>query len=181
MSRTARWLLAPALLAGLLAAAGLASAAVPPVVKDEGKFFSAEALDKANRKIKQIYQRFEKDVVIETFAAIPADLEKKYKEEEKAPFFNEWARKRAEELGVNGIYILVCKKPGRVEVEVGNQTQKKAFTRNDRDSLVRKMLADFKEKKFDEGLLEGVELIESALRKNTGKEAGGGPADRPRG
>jgi uncharacterized protein len=108
-------------------------------------------------------------VVIETFPAIPADLEKNYKEEEKAPFFNEWARKRAEELGVNGIYILICRKPGRVEVEVGMQTQKKGFTRNDRDQLVRKMLANFKEKKFNEGLLEGLDFIESTLRKDLGE------------
>src|SRR3954453_5044068 len=117
MHLSARSAIVPALLAGCLATAGRAAAVSPPPVKDEGKFFSAEALDKANRKIKQIYQRFQKDVVIETFAAIPTDLEKKYKEEEKARFFNEWARKRAEELGVNGIYILICRKPGRVEVE----------------------------------------------------------------
>jgi uncharacterized protein len=169
MHLSARSVLVPALLAGWLATAGRAAAVYPPPVKDEGKFFSAEALDKANRTIRQIYQRFEKDVVIETFPTIPADLEKKYKEEEKASFFNEWARKRAEELGVNGIYILICKKPGRVEVEVGNQTQKKAFTRNDRDRLVQGILKDFKEKKFDEGLREGVEFIESAMRKNAGK------------
>ena len=169
MHLSTRSVLVPALLAGWLATAGRAAAVYPPPVKDEGKFFSAEALDKANRTIRQIYQRFEKDVVIETFPAIPADLEKKYKEEEKASFFNEWARKRAVELGVNGIYILICKKPGRIEVEVGNQTRKKAFTQNDRDRLVQRMLSDFKEKKFDEGLLEGVEFIESAMRKNAGK------------
>jgi uncharacterized protein len=181
MHLSARSVLVPALLAGWLATAGRAAAVFPPPIRDEGKFFSAEALEKANRKVRQIYQRFQKDVVIETFPAIPADLEQKYKEEEKAQFFNEWARKRAEELGVNGIYILICKKPGRVEVEVGNQTQKRAFTRNDRDNLVRKVLGSFKEKKFDEGLLEGLDEIESALRKNLGKEAGGSPAGRARG
>jgi uncharacterized membrane protein YgcG len=159
----------PALLAAWLVTAGCAAVVFPPPIRDEGKFFSAEALEKANRKVRQIYQRFHKDVVIETFPAIPADREKNYQEEEKARFFNEWARKRAEELGVNGIYILICQKPGRVEVEVGDQTQKKAFSRNDRDQLVRKMLANFKEKKFNEGLLEGLDFIESTLRKNLGE------------
>lgn len=169
MRPTPRWLLAPALLAGLLVFVGPAAAVFPPPVRDDGKFFAAEALEKANKKVKQIYEEYGKDVVIETFAAIPADLEKKYKEVGKKEFFADWARTRATALGVHGVYVLICKSPGRIEVEVDKETRKKAFTLGDRDKLVQKIADKFREKKFDEGLQDGLEFVATALRANVSK------------
>src|SRR5207245_49014 len=81
----------------------------------------------------------------------PADLEGKFKELGKEKFFAEWARQRIKELGVNGVYVLVCKSPARLEAEVTENTRKKDFTLADRDRLVKKMAERFREKKFDEG------------------------------
>ena len=164
-----RWLLVPALLAGWLGSPGPASAVYPPPLKDDGKFFSAEALDKANKKVREIYAHTGKDLVIETVAAIPEDLKKKYEELGKDKFFLEWARRRAEDLGVKGIYVLMCKSPGRVEAIVDKQTGRKAFTTADRDKLVQKVLARFKEKQFDAGLLEGVDFVASTLKAGGSK------------
>jgi hypothetical protein len=165
-----RWLLVPALLlAGWLGPAGPASAVYPPPIKDDGKFFSPEALDKANKKVREVYADTGIDLVIETFPAIPEDLKKKSEELGKEKFFLEWARRRAEDLGVRGVYILICKSPGRVEVFVDKQTARKAFTTADRDKLVQKVLTRFKEKQFDAGLLEGVDFAASALKAGGGK------------
>ena len=46
-----RWLLVPALLIGWLGLSAGAFTAVAPVIKDDGKFFSAEAVEKANSLI----------------------------------------------------------------------------------------------------------------------------------
>src|SRR5206468_11877554 len=47
-----------ALLFVWLGPAGPARAVFPPPVKDDAKFFSAEALDKANKKIRTIYGEY---------------------------------------------------------------------------------------------------------------------------
>jgi uncharacterized protein len=156
--------LAPAVLAGWLAAAGVASAVFPPPVKDEGKFFSAEALEKANKKIRQLYTAFGCDVVVETVPAVPAEMEAKYKEVGKDKFFLEWARKRAGELGVNGVYVLVCKSPGRVEVGLNGPAGKRMFAPGDRERVVSKMLGPFRDKKFDEGLAAALDFVEVTLK-----------------
>lgn len=163
LRRCRRW--APAVLAGWLALAGPAAAAVfPPPVKDEAKFFSAEALEKANKKIRQLYTDFACDVVVETVPAVPADLEAKYKELGRDKFFLEWAGKRAGELGVNGVYVLVCKMPGRVEV-FPHGPRKRLFGAAGREQIVNKMLGPFRDKKFDEGLLAALDSIEAMLKK----------------
>src|SRR5215469_6823444 len=93
MVSASRWLLMPVLLAGWLGLTVAASGAnVAPVIKDDGKFFSADAVAKANQKIKKIAQDYNKDLLIETFPEIPADLKKDYKEENKREFFEKWAR-----------------------------------------------------------------------------------------
>ncbi len=164
MSRRRCRVLVPAVLAGWLAAAGAASAVFPPPVKDEGKFFSAEALEKINKKIRQLYTASGCDVVVETVPAVPADREAKYKELGKDKFFLEWARKRAEELGVNGVYVLVCKSPGRVEVGLTGPAGRRLFAPGDRERITNKMLGPFRDKKFDEGLNAALDFIETTLK-----------------
>ena len=75
MARTPYGALAAALL-GWLAAVAPASAAVPPVIKDEAKFFSDKARTEADAKIKEIYRETGKDLLIETFPSVPADKAK---------------------------------------------------------------------------------------------------------
>ncbi len=173
MVSASRWLLIPALVAGCLGLTVPASAAnVAPIIKDDGKFFSGDAVTKANKKIKEIAQTYDKDLLIETFPEIPESRKKDYNPEDKSKFFEKWARDQAHENAVNGVYVLICKKPSHLQVEVGNETQKKAFTRNDRDKLAKLLIANFKEKKFDEGLLEAVDFYGTTLKEHLGKSAG---------
>jgi hypothetical protein len=48
-------------------------AAAPLRVNDEGKFFSSGAIGKANQKIGEIHREFNKDLIIETVPAVPAE------------------------------------------------------------------------------------------------------------
>src|SRR5262245_15155513 len=109
-------------LAGLcLVVAAARAAAVAPEVKDEGKFFSADAVKKANEQIREIAHKHERDLLIETFAAVPAEQADKVKgmsREERGKFFDTWARERAERAVVNGVYILICKEPTYIQVEL---------------------------------------------------------------
>src|SRR5579875_2331013 len=172
MFSISRWLLIPALLIGWLGLSTGAFAAVAPVIKDDGKFFSAEAVEKANAQIKKIAQDYDKDLLIETFPTIPADLKKDYQPEKKREFFEKWARDRAHDNAVNGVYVLICKTPPHLQVEVGNETQKKAFTVRNRNELAKMLLDKFKAKKYDEGLLEAVDYYGKTLRQNLGRSSG---------
>src|SRR5262249_48668481 len=133
MFRINRWILSALALAGLVAVAGVAVAALVSEVKDDGGFFTAEAIKKANREIKAIKEQLKHDLVIETFKEVQADKKADFEKiakdtKEKARFFDEWAHQRFRELDVNGIYIMICKNPTFLEVRVGNDARKKAFT-----------------------------------------------------
>jgi hypothetical protein len=168
MLRTWRWLVLPAVLFGWLGLVSPAAAVFPPAIKDDAKLFSAEAVEKANKKIREIYSTYKKDVVIETYAAIPADLEKKFKDKGKAEFFKEWAATRGKELGLNGLYILICKEPRYLYMEVDTRS-KKAFKTSDGEKLKKTLFTAFKEKKYDTGLTEALDVVESAFKSNLKK------------
>jgi uncharacterized protein len=165
MQRLAQGLLILAVGMGVMASPAVA---VAPVVRDDAHFFSDEARKAADRKLRDIYRAYGKDLLIETFAEIPADREEAFKKEGKEEFFANWARERAREEVVNGVYVLICKKPGHIQVEVGMHTRQKAFTLSNRDKFLRLMLERFREKKYDEALSEAVKYFADTLRENLG-------------
>jgi len=175
MSRFACWTLLPALLIGGLLATGRAAAAVPQV-NDAAKFFSSDAIRKADAEIKEIKNRHKLDLVIDTLPAVPAgdEAEASSKDREvKKSFYEKWARRRAEEAGVNGVYVLITKKPEHLIVEVGNRTGKRAFTVADGEKLQSILLRNFRDKKFDEGLLEGVAYVRKTIDADLAQTSAG--------
>lgn len=177
MVTTSRRLLIPALLLGWLGLSAEAFAAKSPEIRDEAKLFSSDAVEKANQKIKEIYRDYDKDLFIETVLAIPKNLQDKYKELGKGRFFVDWAEKRAADEGVKGIYVLICKEPAHLQVTVNKLRPATAFTRENGQKLSRIMLEKFAERKtdkrFDAGLLAGVDFVQSTLRANLPPQSAG--------
>src|SRR5262249_6214353 len=96
----------------LCLALGRGVGAVAPEVKDDAKLFTDEAIKKANDQIREIAQKYDRDLLVETFASVPADeVEnvKKMDKEERGKFFEKWANERAKFRAVNGVYVLICK------------------------------------------------------------------------
>ena len=125
-----RWTLMPAVVLGWLLAGGQAIAAVPEV-RDDGHFFKPETLKKANDIIREIHDEFKQDLVIETFQTPPGGEEKAKQlkattGEARERFFKDWLRQRAEAERVGGVYVLICRSPGHVEVGTGPNTEAKA-------------------------------------------------------
>ena len=87
-------------------------------VKDAGGFFSADAVAKADAKIQEIDRQFNKSILVESVSEIPNDLKPRYEEQGKAKFFSQWAAERAKEAGVKGVYVLLCKQPPHLQIEV---------------------------------------------------------------
>jgi hypothetical protein len=167
LSRT-RWLFVSVGLAGWLLLVGPAVAVFPPPIKDEAKLFSPDGLDKANKKIKEIYRGARKDVVIETYAAPPEGKKVPDDPKKRLEFYREWADARIKELGVNGVYVVITMNPRFLFVRPDRITARKAFTGKDVKKLEQAFFKSFKEKKFDAGLLEGLDVIAAAYKANLG-------------
>jgi hypothetical protein len=156
-------------LASILVAAGSA-AAVPPEVNDQGKFFSASAIKKANERILDIARKFDRDVLVETFEAPPGMSFEKIKAmsiKERDDYFRDWVKKRCEERAVHGIYVLILKNPKYLYIGQEPAPDKvRPGPRLDSAGLakLRKyLLGQFREDRFDDGLTGFVERAEEAL------------------
>jgi len=149
----------------LVIAASPALAVFPPPVKDDAKFFKAGTIEAANKKIREIYEKYKRDVVVETLPSLTADQVKEM-EDDKDRFFARLALNRSKALGLNGVYILLVKKPARLQIHVDPETAKKAFTNADRNKVRDRIVARFKEDDFDGGLQAAFDAVEAALKAN---------------
>jgi uncharacterized membrane protein YgcG len=167
MSRRLRGV-APALAAvAWLGVCGHAAAVFPPPIKDEGKFFSKEAVEKANKKIREVYEKYRKDVVVETLNALTPEQEKKLKEEgDEKRFFARLALERSRELGLNGVFVLISRKPRYLWIHQDPETQKRMFTSRNSSAARDKIIEHFRTGEFDQGLAAGLEAIEAAFKAN---------------
>jgi uncharacterized membrane protein YgcG len=165
----------------VIAMAGIASAGIHQVW-EEAHFVKVQTVDQIDLVLADIHERFGKDLMIETFASIPDDLKPNVQKDGKEKFYETWTRSEAYQLGVNGVMILITGDPPHLQVEVGSDTQKKAFTLADRDELVKNLAGAFRQKKFDDGLLAAAEFVRDRMARNIGGAAGGAgtrPASAP--
>jgi uncharacterized membrane protein YgcG len=165
-ARLGRWLGIPLFLA--LSAASPAWAVVPEV-QDGAGFFKPETIAKVNDALADIGKKHKKDLLIETYATVPPDkvaAVKAMDKEARTQFFQDWGNSRARRRRVDGIYVLITKEPGHIQVEVGRETQKAAFTTKDRDRLRDILIEAFQKKEYDRGLLDAVQFVEKTLDEN---------------
>lgn len=142
-------------------------AAVAPEIKDDGKFFSAEAVKKANVHIRDIAAKYDRDVLIETFETPPGEGGDKVKEldaQGREAFFEKIALQRAKFRVVHGLYVLVCKEPRFLFIEVSPRARK-VFTDDVRKQLFGVFRNEFAKGHFDEGLTDALRFIEERLAK----------------
>jgi uncharacterized protein len=168
----------PALLiAPLLLLAGASHAlAASSGVRDEARFFSPDAVDQANQIIQQINERHGKDLLIETFPQIPPDMKSQFDQLGKDPFFEQWARTRFQSQGVDGVYLLVCRNPGHIQLEVGDKTRLRLFTLVDRNRGTGILLSAFRNKQYDQGLLQFVRFVQQRMDANASAAGSGAVA-----
>lgn len=150
-------------------------------IQDNGGFFSEQARAEASRLIGEVERSLKKDIVVETFKEAPESAKNGANLADKAAanrFFEQWAQKQAGEQRVNGIYILLVKQPAHLQVVVGNQTLKQAFTAGDREALVSTMLTRLRVRQNDAALLEGVQFAASTMRTHAGAVGNAGAVGR---
>jgi TPM domain len=150
-------------LAAWLALAAPAGA-VAPEIRDEGKFFSPEAVKKANEQIRDLFAKYGKDLLIESFASVPADKLDKVKamtSAEKTDYFHKQAVERARQRVVKGVYVLITREPTFLYIEITPDAREVFATQPLREVL----LSNFREKRFDEGLAALVKAVQEKLEK----------------
>ena len=148
-------------------AATRSATAAEAVIHDGGAFFSEEAISEASDIIRLIRQAYDRDVVVETYAAVPDELRDELERDGKEKFYADWLERRAKELGVRGVFVLITREPGRVQVGVDRATRQRVFTIKDREALRETLVAAFKAKEFDRGLLDGMRLVRRRMEQNT--------------
>lgn len=98
----------------------------PRTVNDEAKVFGKEAVDEVNEIVAKIKKQHGKDLLIETVAEGPP--------KDDAP---KWARERHDKSGIDGVYVVIAKKPGYFRIVVSDKTLKKLFKQSDIDELTK--------------------------------------------
>jgi uncharacterized membrane protein YgcG len=176
-----RWVLVPAIMVGWLSFSGTASAQANKrsgparTVEDDGGFFSEKAKQKANEEIAQIKRKFDKDLLIETFSKAPESISKVNLKDpkEKDEFFLKWAKDRASNADVRGVYVLICKQPSYVRVIEGRRERDSgAFTNDNAKELAKILIGKLKEKKNDEALQEAVAYVHKVFQDHAGRTGG---------
>ncbi len=138
-------------------------------VKDYAGFFAAQSVRKANAALGTMRQRFRQDVIFETFKTVPPSRIQEVETlspEARGRFFAGWLQQRARASGVDAIHVLICRQPAHLEIGLGSETRKKAFTPEDRNRLRDLLVARLRDKDYDNGLLQAIALIGSTLERN---------------
>ncbi len=146
---------------GLLA--GMPVITLAADVTDGGSFFSADAIKKANESIKDIEKKTGHEIQIETYATVPADkvdavskMDKKGRDE----FTHEWVTERAKATKAEGVFVLICKEPGRVETWVSPKLKGLGFSKTDRDHVKDATIEGMKAKNYDGALKDTISKLE---------------------
>lgn len=140
-------------------------------VWDPAHFFKAETLLEVDPILQDIDRKFYKDLMVETFPSIPDDLKRLYQEKGKEKFFQDWAAYEGGRIKLNGVLILISAEPRRVEVSIGLDTRRKAFTEADRVELVQHLTGAFSQGSFDKGLVDAVKFVQDRMDKNLSASA----------
>jgi len=138
----------------------------PIAPSDAGKVFDADKLKALEPKLAELFKA-NAEVVIETYAAAPAEWREKAikaKPAERQELFKEWGAERLKAVKSDGVLILVTLDPRVIHVEVPEAIRKRTpdkFAQKLGDTLIKA----FKDKKPDDGLADAVKLLQDNLAK----------------
>ena len=138
-------------------------------VRDTTGTFSQQAVQQANQTIDEIKQKYNKDVLVEVVPSVPEARGRS--ESQLGQFFTQAVNSRAQQQKLDGVYIFISRDPNWVQVWSGAQTEK-GFTSKDRDQLRTAMLNQFRNRNFDQGLLDATNYIRQSYFANVGARSG---------
>jgi len=137
-------------------------------IQDEAKFSSAESVTKVNDDLREIFRKYNRDFLIESYMSVPADqLEKvKSSNDEKTRYFRRWTRERIKAKDVNGLCLIICKNPSFLYCEASPDARK-IFDDKTIQELVDLVREQFKKKDYDKGLAEAIRFVREKWEKES--------------
>ena len=141
-------------------------------VRDEGHFFSDDAVRQANDTIAQIRRDYGRDVVIETYPTAPDAIRQRLGSGREGDVWNNWMLQRISDAKVHGIFVVITKDPPHIQSGVDNDTGKQAFIKSDHEQLTSIVAGEFRSRQFDDGLRRGLEFVQKTLARSIGNRAG---------
>jgi hypothetical protein len=144
----------------------------PSGIKDGGKRFRAQTVAQANEKIRALQTKTDLELFIETVDSLHESQRRrnwflsKFRSLNENKILDRQARKRAEEAGVRGVYVVTSADPPDVRVVTWPAEYERSFNDQKREQL-RKFLARRlgKDRDEDAALLEAIDefqrLVES--------------------
>lgn len=122
-----------------------------PGVRDAARMFSPDAVAKADARLRDLARDGGWQVFVETIEALENQT------------IEDRARADARGLNVHGLIVVISKRDHKLDFQPSRSAEK-VFTKEKLARLVKRMSADFGDKKFDQGLLDTVAAIENDAR-----------------
>jgi hypothetical protein len=149
------------------------------IVEDRGDLFSPEAITKAKAILAEVKDVNPREMSLVSFKELPEAKKKQFEKVESADdrkrFFSDWAKEEARDDKAKGIFVLICRKPGHVEILVDRPLRDKGFSARDEEQVVKMLIEKFKEAKDkqdneqttirDKGLINAAEFVRDAYKK----------------
>lgn len=144
---------------------GLSAKASAQIV-DTADMFSASTLVRANQIISHLHAKTGKTIFIKTFADIPAHISKAFPHDASLHrLFYQWAGKIGQAEHVNGVVIIICRKPGYLVIRGGKNVLGTLFSRSNQTRAARLMLDLFRSGQYQSGLLTGLQFISATIEQ----------------
>jgi hypothetical protein len=153
---------------------------MPPDVRDSAEVFSPAVAARANEQMRDCLSTYGTELVVEYSPQVPEagwwDKLKKRLLSAKDPanrrsFYSDWA-KREVQTHPNRIYVLICKNPEPLQVEIAagrELRQRGMYSESDAAALRLTLLELFGAGRNDDALDAAVEGVTAALKTNRGK------------
>lgn len=147
-------------------------------VIDAGQMFSSSSVLRANQIISALQKRTGKTIFVESFAAVPPAISQKYPHLSLHQLFYRWAGEIGRSHHINGVVIVICRKPGYLIIRSGKATLGSVFSPADQSRASRLMLDLFRSGQYETGLLTGVQYIASTIEHHAGPVSGPHPKSK---
>lgn len=148
-------------------ASGVRAESKPPVIRDDAGLFHKATIARVEERIAEIRGAFDHNLFVRTVESASARPRRFFPFLLSRPQANrlleEQARKYADEAGVRGIYVVICKHPRDVHVIVRPEDDPE-FTHYDAEAVRRTLARRLDDSSSDAALLALVDQVQSLLQ-----------------
>ncbi len=163
-------LTALSLLVGFVLPLSLSAKASAQII-DTAHMFSCSTVVRANQRSARLHAKTGRTIWVQTFAGIPADISQEFPQASLHHLFYQWAGKIGRSDHVNGVVIIICRKPGYLIIRGGRSALNSVLSPSKQARASRLMLALFRSGQFQSGLLTGLQFISSTMEQHTAATA----------